>query len=191
FIVYSGFGFTAGRTRCDFGERAAHFGAAAATIFSQKNEKIAHRLIVDGVDDGAAFAARTNQFRIRKNQKLRRQRVGGHAKAAGDFACRHARRASLHQKPEYLQPRVLRDGGKALDGRCQFHISLIPEISNQVKRDRRDGDQRVFRNLSTSALNCCGAWMKAKWLTSGSITRPASGIHENMVVGWSWVTISS
>ncbi len=49
----------------------------------------------------------------------------------------------------------------------------------------------VFRKRSTSALNCSAFSMKAKWLTSGSIRRPAFGTQSASVPGWSCLTVSS
>src|SRR5947207_7684564 len=66
-------------------ERRADFGAPAAAIFGEKEEKIAHGGKIDGVNDGTPFAPGMDQLGIRKHKQLGRHGVGGRGEPARDF----------------------------------------------------------------------------------------------------------
>ena len=115
------------------GKRRTDFGAPAAAIFGEKEEKIAHGGKIDGVNDGAAFASGIDQPGVRKHEQLGRHGVGGRGKPACDFARRQTLRSCDHQQAKDLEPGFLRQRRQPLEGIYRFHISTILELLGSRK----------------------------------------------------------
>ena len=86
---------------------------------------------------------------------MRRERIGRHGEAPGEFASRQAFGFVPNQQPERLQPGWLGEAGEGGDGFIDFHISryieiydrsmtILPKI-RRVDPSRRSGYQNPVR----------------------------------------------
>src|SRR5665213_3322151 len=116
-------------------ERRADLRAAAAAILGEKDEQVAHCFVIGAIDDRAAVAPRSDQPRIGEQQKLGGHGVGRGVERAGDLTGGKPFRSGLYQQAKDYEAGILRQRGKAFHGSCRFHISLIPEIWNEVKKN--------------------------------------------------------
>ena len=71
---------------------------------------------IGAVDDRAAEALRRHQSRAGQDRQMRRHGVLRHRQRLGDIAGREPLRLVLHQQPEHVEPRRLRQRGERENG---------------------------------------------------------------------------
>src|SRR6267378_1265504 len=122
--------FRPGRSRRSGGARAA-----AAAVVGEITHQFIHVLKVRAVDHEAAVLAALRQSGSRQLSQVERQGCRRQIKLLADPPRRKSFGAGFYEKAEHLEPRVLRESGKRIDGLRRFHISNIMETRRLVNCD--------------------------------------------------------
>ena len=91
---------------------------ALAAVFRQIGQHRIHAIEMRPVNQVAPAALLADQVGMHQAFEVKRQGVGCHIHMGRQLPGGEPRGASLHQGPEYLQPRGLGQGGEGLHDRC-------------------------------------------------------------------------
>jgi hypothetical protein len=91
---------------------------ALTAVFRQISQHCIHAIEMRSVNQVAPAALLADQVGMHQAFEVKRQGVGFHIHMGGQLPGGEPRGASLHQGPEYLQPRGLGQGGESLHDRC-------------------------------------------------------------------------
>jgi hypothetical protein len=102
--------------------------AALAAVFSKIGEQIIHRVILGGVNEGAADSAETHKARMPQLVQMKRQRGIGDVQASRNLTRGHSIWSCLDQQTKDGEAVLVGKGEQGGYSGYRFHISKIMEI---------------------------------------------------------------